>query len=114
MASAWISPPTRTELIENLVSGVGQTAACSTSARRTDFTLHRPLQSIQCRHSGRLLVSSDPQPRIRLSRQLGHSKAVRIFEPVLVISLSESRPQVTSLIQTCTTTTLSSTYSSKR
>ena len=64
-ASSWITPPARPELIENLVSGVGQPFAhfflpCKTQPQC------RPLQSKQCEHPGGLSLPPDPQRRIWL------------------------------------------------
>ena len=73
MTSTWISPPTRTELIENLVSGVGMfflifPAEVSTRRKKID----RPLQPFQRLDSRRLPVLPDQKRGLRLFGKPGH------------------------------------------
>lgn len=58
--AAWLAPPSRTELIENLVSGVGADYKFFTINLALICNL-RPLQPIKCRYSRGLPLPPDSQ-----------------------------------------------------
>ncbi len=82
--SEWVTPLTRPELIESLVSGVGtRTQSNSLRLKRRSHLSLRSLQPVQCRNPRGLPLSSDSQPRIRLSRKSCYLKTVRSYSPYL-------------------------------
>ena len=73
-ASAWASPATRTELIENLVSGVGGWASFRDLA--CTHLIIRSVQSFERRYPGGLPLPPNPQRGIRLLGQPCYPQAV--------------------------------------
>lgn len=51
MTSSWVTPPTRPEPIEDLVSGVGSTTSLNRQLVLLLKDIHRPIQPFQCRNS---------------------------------------------------------------
>jgi len=111
MTSEWLSPPTRSELIENLVSGVGESCALYSPYLFHQYSHFRQIQSIQCRNSWGLSLPPNPKWRIRLLGELSHFEAVGFILSILIPALIHFQDINSILISTIPM--LSSTYSLK-